>query len=268
VLDDASQFTGSISGFTGTGPSSSDSIDVAGINFGSSHFSDAYDAAAGVLTLSDGSHTDSLTFVGFAGNASNFDFASDASGTGTLITDPPATDVVSGEIPLTGIAPGDQLTASITTDGAKYSGHFDVGAVSEGNSGASVTFDFANDQINLGSGQTLTQSYDIAVVDGQNPAADQTLTASVSIGGPGNDNFVFTPGIGADTITNFNPQHDSIELEHFVDAQTVQDLQSLVTADVHGNAIINLDHHDSITVAGVSAPELQQVIQAGHVLLH
>ena len=268
MLDDPSQFTGSIAGFTGTGPASSDTIDVTGLNFDSGHFSDAYDAATGVLTLSDGTNNDLLTFVGFAGNASNFDFAADAAGTGTLITDPPATDVVTGEISLTGAAPSDQLTASVTAEGTNYSGHFDLGPVSEGNSGTTVEFDFTNDQINIASGQTITQSYDIAVADAQSPAANQNLTASVSIGGPGNDNFVFAPGIGADTIANFNPQHDSIELDHFANAQTVQELQSLVTNDGHGDAVINLGHHDSITVAGVTAPELQQIIQAGHVLLH
>jgi hypothetical protein len=41
-----------------------------------------------VLTDSDGTNTDSLTFVGFTGNASNLDFSENASDTGTLITDP------------------------------------------------------------------------------------------------------------------------------------------------------------------------------------
>jgi len=79
---------------------------------------------------------------------------------------------------------------------------------------------------------------------------------------------VFAPGIGADTITNFNPQQDTIELDHFANTQTVQELQSLITPDVHGDAVINLGHNDSITVAGVNAAQLQQAIQAGHVLLH
>jgi hypothetical protein len=45
-------------------------------------------------------------------------------------------------------------------------------------------------------------------------------------------------------------------------------LQALITTNVHGDAVINLGHNDSITLAGVSAPQLQQIIQAGHVLLH
>jgi Ca2+-binding RTX toxin-like protein len=89
----------------------------------------------------------------------------------------------------------------------------------------------------------------------------------VSIGGPGNDNFVFQPGIGADTIVNFNPQNDMIELEHFANAQTVQELQSLITADAHGDALINLGHNDSITLPGVTPAHLQQVL-ASAVHLH
>ena len=79
---------------------------------------------------------------------------------------------------------------------------------------------------------------------------------------------MFAPGIGADTITNFNPQQDTIELDHFANAQTVQELQSLITTDAHGDAVINLGNHDSITLPGTTAAQLLQVIQAGHVLLH
>ncbi len=45
---------------------------------------------------------------------------------------------------------------------------------------------------------------------------------SVTVGGPGNDNFVFAPGVGADTVLNFNPQQDTIELDHFAAAQTLR----------------------------------------------
>jgi Ca2+-binding RTX toxin-like protein len=125
-----------------------------------------------------------------------------------------------------------------------------------------------NDQIDLAPGQTLTQSYAVSVADAQNPAVNLNQTVSVTIGGPGNDNFVFAPGIGEDTITNFNPQQDTIELDHFANAQTVQELQALITTDVHGDAVINLGHNDSITLANVTTPQLLQAIQASHVLLH
>ena len=47
---------------------------------------------------------------------------------------------------------------------------------------------------------------------------NQSQTISTTIGGLCDDNFVFQPGIGADTIVNFNPQQDSIELDHFANA--------------------------------------------------
>ena len=84
----------------------------------------------------------------------------------------------------------------------------------------------------------------------------------MTVGGPGDDNFVFAPGIGAPTVTNFNPQHDTIELDHFGNAQTVQELEALITTDVHGDAVINLGHNDSITLAGVTASYLQAHVES------
>ena len=66
----------------------------------------------------------------------------------------------------------------------------------------------------------------------------------------------------------YNPQQETIELDHFAGAQTVQELQSLISTELHGDAVIDLGHNDSITLPGVTTPELQQLIQAGHVLLH
>jgi hypothetical protein len=79
---------------------------------------------------------------------------------------------------------------------------------------------------------------------------------------------VFAPGIGAETVANFNPQQDTLEFNNFVNVQTVQELQALISTDEHGDAVIDLGHNDRITVAGVTDSQLQQVIHAGHVLLH
>ena len=218
LLVDPAQFTGDISGFTGAAPSptSSDTIDLIGINFHSNEFSDSYNTSSGVLTVTDGTNTDSLTFVGFTGNASSFDFTVDASGKGTLITDPPVIDSTSDP---------------------------------HGTS-------FAPDQFNN------------LVNTAQQPTTDARLTPSVTIGGPDGDHFVFAPGLGAETVTNFNPHQDTIELDHFTNAQTVQELQSLITTDMHGDTAIGFGHNDSTTPVGVPPTELQHVAQAGHVLLH
>ena len=179
VLDNASGFSGQIAGFTGTAPDTahSDAIDLVGINFDSSNFSETYDASMGVLTVTDGSQSASLTFVDFNGT---FKFASDGHG-GTLITDPPATS-------------------------------------------CSAT--------------------------------------SVSVGGCGNDSFVFHPGEGAKTLANFNPLADNIELDHFANIQNVQELASLITTDAHGGAFIHLGHSDSIDIPGVTAGYLQAHLQS------
>ena len=98
-------------------------------------------------------------------------------------------------------------------------------------------------------------------------ATDLGPNASVTVGSDG-DQFVFTPGIGVETVTNFNWQQDTLELDHFTAAQTTDELQSLITSNGHGDAVIQLGHNDSIVLSGVTSSELQQVIQAGHVLLH
>ena len=192
---------------------------------------------------------------------------------GSVSTDPmvvPGTSDVVGNIAFTDLDLPNTISASFAPEGSNYVGSFALDPVTVSNGSGSVGFEFSlgNDQINFAPGETLTQSYGVSIADAQNPAANVNQTVSVSIGGPGNDNFVFAPGIGADTITNFNPQQDTIELDHFTNAQTVQELQFLITTDAHGDAVINLGHNDSITLSGMTAPQVQQVILAGHVLLH
>jgi hypothetical protein len=225
VLIDPSHFTGNVSGFVGTAAdlAHSDGIDVVGVNFNSGQFSDAYDSSTGVLTLSDGTTTDTLQFVGFKGDVNNFHFAEDANGTGTLVTDPP------------GLAKS--ATVSILSSETTNS-------------------------------ENAAQSSNLATADSQQSVADGGQNGSVAIGGPGGDHFVFASSIGAETLSNGNAQQDTIELDQSAHAQTIQELQSLITTDAHGDALINLGHHDSVTPIGTTTPELQQLIQAGHVLLH
>ena len=94
------------------------------------------------------------------------------------------------------------------------------------------------------------------------PPASASSGPSVSIGGAGNDTFAFHPGEGTQTVNNFNPQHDTIELDHFANVQNVQELAAAITPDVHGNAVLELGHGDSIAIPGVSATFLQQNLQS------
>jgi hypothetical protein len=260
VLGNPSDFSGQISGFTGTAPDTahSDAIDLAGFDFASTTFSESSSNGNLVLTATDGSNVATLTLDDFNGTLS---FASDGDG-GTLITDPPPT--AEGAISFTAGGSNDTYSESVTQRGSGYVGTFSLEPVSASNGSASVDwqFDLGHDQIKFAPGQTVTQSYDVNLTDPQNLAENVNQTVSVSIGGPGNDNFVFQPGVGADTIINFNPQADTIELDHFANVQSVQQLASLITTDAHGDAVIELGHNDSITLPGVTTSYLQAHLQS------
>ncbi len=213
---------------------------------------------------------DSITLVGVNVadlQSSDFIFNNDPGGDPVVV---PGTSNVIGNIDFAAPNPADSLTASVTPQGSDYVGTFTLDPLTKSNGAASLGFhfDLGNDQINLAPGQTLTQSYGVTVADAQNPAMNVSQTVSVTVGGPGNDNFVFKPGIGLDTIVNFDPTHDTIELDNFANAQTVQQLESLITSDAHGDAVIALGHHDSITIANVTAAQVQQLAQSGHVIMH
>ena len=73
---------------------------------------------------------------------------------------------------------------------------------------------------------------------------------------------ILQPAIGTDTIVNFNPQADMIELDHFANVQSIQKLASLITTDAHGDAVIDLGHNDSIILPGMTASYLQAHLQS------
>jgi hypothetical protein len=82
---------------------------------------------------------------------------------------------------------------------------------------------------------------------------NQTLTGT----GP-SDNFVFDfANIGQATVTNFHADTDLLQLNAsvFANAQAALDATQ---DDGHGNAVIALDAHDSITLTGVTKAQLHQ----------
>ena len=139
-------------------------------------FSETYNASTGVLTVTDGTQSASLTFENVDGS---FSFASDGN-SGTLITDPPAT-----------------RPHAVRVYRRRRQRHLRVPS-----------------------------------------------------------------GIGAETINNFNPQNDTIELDHFANIQNSQELAATITPDAHGNAVLELGHNDSITIPGMSAIFLQPHLQS------
>ncbi len=276
ALDQSQSFTGHISGF-----GSQDQIDLGDITFSTKttlSFTADSDGTGGTLTVSDGLHTAALDMLGNY-TAASFVTSTDGHG-GTMVDEASITTADQGGSIITNTAAGqsaaatadgtvtfvnvdssDTATASFTPNDAGYAGTFSLDPVSQSNGSASVGWEFslAHDQINLVPGETSTQSYGVNVTEAHGSTMSQTV--AVSIGGASDDNFVFHPGLGADTIVNFNPQSDSIELNGFSNIQSEQQLASLITNDAHGDAELNLGHNDSVTLPGMTAAELHAVLQ-------
>jgi hypothetical protein len=273
--------TDAISGF-----SHGDVIDLADMAFNACGPSaTTFSLCDDFLTVSDGRHGPSIT-IQLDGDCSagNIVLGKDANGdtevtfnspsaiTGTQTTcdsssaTPPShgSDKVGGMVDGTTSFDdpdtGDTHTASFSPDGKDYVGTFHVDSPSEDDGSGSVAWSFDFHDVKLSSGQTLTQSYDVTVADEHGATATQQI--SVSVGGPGNDNFVFKTGVGADTIVNFNPQADTIELDHFANIHNAQELAAAITTDPHGDAVIELGHNDSITIPGMTAGYLQAHLQS------
>jgi hypothetical protein len=70
------------------------------------------------------------------------------------------------------------------------------------------------------------------------------------------DTFVFDHLIGTDTIYNFDPAHDKIDLIGFANRGSFADLQGSIATDVNGNAVITLGNGETITLVGVTAASL------------
>jgi hypothetical protein len=279
ALTQPATFTGEIAGISG----SRDVLDLHGFagatttaSTGSGSFNSATDTTT--LTVTDPGHT-TLEFT-LTGNlsTSTWTVTADSSHTGVDIVDPPATNSPSGSTGIPSVITdgvNDTFTfadsdtsatqkASFEPEGSNYVGSFSVSSVSVNNGSGSVEYNFTlgDQQVKLAPDQTVTQSYELNVTDPQNSATITKETISVSIGGPGNDNFIFKPGIGADTIVNFNPQVDTIEFDEFANAKTLQQLASLIAHDAHGDAVIDLGHNDSITVPGLTHTYLQTHLEA------
>src|SRR5262249_12106665 len=98
---------------------------------------------------------------------------------------------------------------------------------------------------------------DTSNISTQAGATTQTAVAPAAIGPNGSDTFVFAANFGHETIANFHPDTDVIEIDHAVFA----DFQALLAAthdDGHGNAVIAANPTDSITIKNVTVAHLVQ----------
>jgi Tryptophan-rich Synechocystis species C-terminal domain len=265
ILDHSSTFSGQIFDFTGNGSlSDSDQIDLRDIVFGSGTtalFSG--NTNGGTLTVTDAQHD--IASISLAGDYENstFTISSDGNG-GTLIVDPPMAKhlakgaALSNDSELIGNA---TVTVSPRDGGSGNVADFMLGAVNAANGPEST-----GGHLNLDSdsiAQTITES---GQTNGTKSTAPQSV--SVTVGGPGNDAFVFKPGFGADIVAN-TTSLDTFGPDGFLSATTINQLPTLLTEAHSGQSqslfhmtnsshdtMINLVNHDSITQANVQLPDL------------
>jgi VCBS repeat-containing protein len=272
ILDHSAGFTGQISNLTGTGTlSSSDQIDLKDIAFGvGTTVAYTGTSAGGTLTVSDAqNHTANIALVGDYTN-STFTLSSDG-GNGTTVIDPPVKqDLASGTLSFSDANPTDAHSVSVTPQngGEGYVGNFTADAVTAANGQDTVGWHFNFDAPAVT--KTATQSYDVMVTDhhtdGTNSAITQPVT--VTIAGPGNDGFVFHPGVGTDVIVNATSAN-TIELDGFSSVTSHSQLASLLAEAQAGQSqsmfqsengghdtLINLGNHDSITLTNVHLADL------------
>jgi hypothetical protein len=267
ILDHASEFSGQLFNFTGNGSlSGSDQIDLRDIDFGAGTTASYTGTdSGGVLSVTDAAdHTASIALAGDYTH-STFSVAGDGDG-GTVVFDPVAAQSLAGGsfIFNEADAAGRYSVSVAPQDGGQgYIGSFTVDAGTMNDGQESVGWHFNADPQSIIA--TVTQSYNVSVAatepSGGNTVATQTL--AVTIGGPGNDTFVFKPGLGADVIANATSS-DTIELDGFASVGSINQLQTALAAAQSGQAqslfeaangghdtVINLGNHDSITLANV-----------------
>jgi hypothetical protein len=166
-----------------------------------------------------GSENVTLTFDDFSGTLNIA-----TSGGNTLITDPPKTSP-SGGTSLTAEAPPTPVELAL-----------------------------GRDQFNFGSGWTAGQSDGVSAPEGQRDSSENQ-SASVSIGGPGHDNFNFHPSLGADT-GHFDPHANTPESRQFTSAED-QHWLSLIKDD----AIEFVPHSNDVTPPDLDATHWHLAVQ-------
>ena len=269
-------FNAHISGLTG---SPNDAIDLADLTFGPNTTAvyTPITSTSGTLTVSDGNsvnpHTVILNLTNYTGTGS-FTTSSDSShggAGGTWVVDPPTgPESASGTFIFKdlGSAEAQTLTVSPKNADASYVGNFTIDALNKSNGQETVDWHFNVDQATIK--QTVTQTYNVAVID-DHPDGTKTTTTqalSITIGGQGNDTFVFKPGFGANTIVNAQT-NDIIELDGFSSVTSTDQVQAYLSAAANNQAqplfqatnnghdtVINLGNNDVVTLANVHLTDL------------
>jgi len=98
------------------------------------------------------------------------------------------------------------------------------------------------------------------VMNDPGPAASSTIVASAPnqtlSGLAASDTFVFNfAAVGQDTVTNFRPATDTLQFSGSIFANA-QAILNATQDDGHGNTVVALDAHDTITLSGVLKAQL------------
>jgi hypothetical protein len=278
-----------INGFAGTNSSNSDIIDLAGTWTQESETSSGGNTTLVLVDSANGGETVTLTFDNFSGglnlssvggsteivdppargvvlsagatlsvSAPSCETVTFAGATGTLVVDQPAS--FSGQIDnFTGTAPDlahsdviDLIGLNYTSPqfGETYNTATGMLAVTDGQETATLKFDnfggsfhFASD----GSGGTL-------ITD---PPANNSANPSVSIGGPGNDSFVFHPSNSAGATDGSNVESDNSDLNHLNNVHTMQELAWLIANDAPSAAAVVEGGHGVTPFSGLATNLMQ-----------
>ena len=111
-----------------------------------------------------------------------------------------------------------------------------------------ANFKFASD----GNGGTIV--YDPPVPTSNPPALTPPAAATPPSAAAGNS-FIFAPNFGQKVINNFDPCHDTLQIDHKIFAD-VAALMARTSDNSAGNAVIAANAHDTITITGVTTDGL------------
>ena len=160
------------------------------------------------------------------------------------------------------------VSVSPQNGGSGYLGNFTVAAIDGANARESVGWQFNFNSSSIA--RTATQSYDVTVAGNSANGTHSTVsqTVSITLGGPGDDTFVFKPGFGTQVVANAKSS-DVVELDGFASVADINQLQALLDKAHAGKSqslfqatngghdtLINLGNHDTITLANVKIADL------------
>jgi fibronectin-binding autotransporter adhesin len=151
---------------------------------------------------------------------------------------------------------GSMLTETLTdlTNGATYTANYTVDLVSVLGAGTAYV-GFSAGTGAFDSTQTVSN-----FVFTSGPAASSTIVATVPnqtlSGSAASDNFVFNfAGVGHTTVTDFHPLTDTLQFGNAIFANAQAALNA-TQDDGHGNTVVAIDAHDTITLSGVLKAQL------------